>query len=77
MSSHPHAVAKINELFPKLTDPDADFRFMALNDLYEVLSTSQPTLLTSDAHLSQRISDGVVHALNDKNGEVQNMAVKW
>ena len=72
-----NATVQINALLPKLNDPDADFRFMALNDLFEVLSSNSATFMTSDQHLSQKVSDGIVQALNDKNGEVQNLAVKW
>ena len=55
---------------------DADFRFMAASDLTnELLSPSmEPTL--NDA-ISYKVVDAVLNTLQDKNGEVQNMGVKW
>jgi cullin-associated NEDD8-dissociated protein 1 len=69
-----HTVAA---LLPKLSDQDADFRFMSLNDLYTVLSTGHQGFLAQDFSLSARVVDGVLKTLDDTNGEVQNLAIKW
>jgi hypothetical protein len=55
---------------------DADFRFMAASDLTnELLSPSmEPTLNDS---VSYKVVEAVLNTLQDKNGEVQNMGVKW
>lgn len=64
-------------LLPKLSDADADLRYMSLNDLYNVLNTGTPNFLTADYHTSAKIIDGVLMTLDDQNGEVQNQAIKW
>lgn len=64
-------------LLPKLSDADADLRYMSLNDLYNVLNTGTPNFLTADYHTSAKIIDGVLMTLDDPNGEVQNQAIKW
>ena len=68
-----HALA----LLPKLSDADADLRYMSLNDLYNVLNAGAPNLLANDYHASAKIIDGVLTTLDDLNGEVQNQAIKW
>ena len=64
-------------LLPKLSDADADLRYMSLNDLYNLLTAGAPTFLSSDYHTSAKIIDGVIKTLDDHNGEVQNQAIKW
>ena len=64
-------------LLPKLNDADSDFRFMSLNDLYTVLSNGQPGFLVSDYNTAARAVDGILKTLDDQNGEVQNLAIKW
>lgn len=64
-------------LLPKLSDADADLRYMSLSDLHTLLSTGAPTFLNSDYHASAKIIDGVIHSLDDANGEVQSQAIKW
>lgn len=66
----------INGLLTKLSDPDSDFRFMSLNDLHQILTKQKADFLQHDYNLSSRINDNVVKALDDQNGEVQNLAVK-
>ena len=72
--------------FPTFVDPllanhsfcivDADFRFMATSDLTnELLSPAMEGVL-NDA-FSYKVVDAVLNTLQDKNGEVQNMGVKW
>ena len=64
-------------LLPKLSDADADLRYMSLNDLYSTLEAGSPTFLATDYHSSAKIIDGVLMTLDDQNGEVQNQAIKW
>ncbi|KAI1767464.1 TIP120-domain-containing protein [Hypoxylon sp. FL1150] len=66
----------INGLLAKLSDPDSDFRFMSLNDLHQILTKQKAEFLLHDYNLSSRINDSVIKALDDQNGEVQNLAVK-
>lgn len=66
----------IQNLLEKLSNPDSDFRFMSLNDLHSHLISNNNNPL-SDTGLSARVIDGVIKALDDANGEVQNLAVKW
>ncbi|KAI0833094.1 TIP120-domain-containing protein [Hypoxylon sp. FL0890] len=66
----------INALLGKLSDADPDFRFMSLNDLHQMLTKQKVDFLNHDYNTSSRIVDNVVKALDDQNGEVQNLAVK-
>ncbi|KAB5575574.1 armadillo-type protein [Coniochaeta sp. 2T2.1] len=63
-------------LLPKISDPDPDFRFMALNDLYAVLTTVKTDILAHDYSTAARTVDQVAKSLDDSNGEVQNQAIK-
>jgi cullin-associated NEDD8-dissociated protein 1 len=64
-------------LLPKLHDADPDFRFMSLNDLFQMLTNGKPDFLHTDYNTSARTVDGIVATLDDQNGEVQNLAIKW
>ncbi|KAF3918054.1 hypothetical protein ABW21_db0205353 [Orbilia brochopaga] len=66
---------QINPILQRLSDADSDFRFMALNDLHSLVTSSSNTL-SNDTGTTARLIDGVVKALDDSNGEVQNLAVK-
>ena len=72
--SSPAAVAA---LLPKFTDPDADIRYMSLNDLDNLLRSGAPGFLSNEFNICARTVDGLVKSLDDTNGEVQNQAVKW
>ena len=76
LPTHPtaHTVAS---LLPKLQDADSDFRFMSLNDLFTILSTANSSILLNDYHTAARAVDGILKTLDDQNGEVQNLAIKW
>lgn len=50
---------------------------MSLNDLLSILTSPNGSLAQADTALAGRVIDGVVKALDDANGEVQNLAVKW
>lgn len=65
----------VASLLPKLNDPDPDIRYMTLNDLHTMLETGAPTFLVHDYGTCARVVDGLIHTLNDGNGDVQNMAI--
>ncbi|KAK6348882.1 hypothetical protein TWF730_009648 [Orbilia blumenaviensis] len=67
---------QINPILQQLGDADSDFRFMALNDLYSLVTSSSNTIPSDSGSTTSRLIDGVVKALDDTNGEVQNLAVK-
>ena len=64
-------------LLPKFTDADADLRYMALNDLQNLLGAGHPGFLLSDLTTVGRTVDALLKTLDDTNGEVQNQAIKW
>ncbi|KAI2629165.1 TIP120-domain-containing protein [Hypomontagnella submonticulosa] len=66
----------VTALLSKLSDPDPDFRFMSLNDLHQILIRPKVEFLNHDYNTSSRVVDNVIKALDDQNGEVQNLAVK-
>ena len=53
---------------------DKDFRFMATNDL---MSELQKDSIKLDEDSERKVVQGVLKLVEDKNGEVQNLAVKW
>ncbi|KOS16995.1 Cullin-associated NEDD8-dissociated protein 1 [Escovopsis weberi] len=63
-------------LVSKLGDADPDFRFMSLNDLLTLLTNAKPDFLSHDYNIAARTVDGIIKALDDQNGEVQNLAIK-
>jgi cullin-associated NEDD8-dissociated protein 1 len=67
----------VTTLLSKFSDPDPDIRYMSLNDLYELLSVPSASHLSTDSFLSTKVTDGLLKALEDQNGEVQNQALKW
>lgn len=69
--------AVITQLLSKLTDADPDFRFMSLNDLNQILTNPKSDFLRTDFNTANRITEAVIKSLDDQNGEVQNLAVKW
>ena len=64
-------------LLPKFIDPDADIRYMSLNDLTKMLVTAPHTVFLNDVPTCNKLVDGLIQALDDKNGEVQNQSLKW
>jgi len=50
---------------------------MSLNDLFTVLSIGKPDFLHNDYNTAARAVDGILKTLDDQNGEVQNLAIKW
>ena len=61
----------------RLGDTDPDFRFMALNDLLLLLNNSPRDFLHHDYNIAARTVDAIIKTLDDQNGEVQNLAIKW
>ena len=64
-------------LLPKLHDVDPDYRFMALTDLFQALTNGLPDFLHGDFNTAARAVDGILKTLDDQNGEVQNLSIKW
>lgn len=57
-----------------MSNEDRDFRYMALNDLMNEL---QKETFHMEIAVETKVVKAVVQLFNDKNGEVQNLAVKW
>lgn len=67
----------LNSLLSKLTDPDPDIRYMSLSDVLGILNSPNSTYLAHDQQSSARLADGLLKALDDQHGDVQNQALKW
>lgn len=70
-------IANFNRrLLPRLQmqSTDKDFRFMATNDL---MSELQKDSIKLDDDSERKVVKMLLRLLEDKNGEVQNLAVKW
>ncbi|QSZ35824.1 hypothetical protein DSL72_006946 [Monilinia vaccinii-corymbosi] len=79
MASNPiaHPTSQtVASLLPKLHDADPDYRFMSLNDLYQVLMIGRADFLHNDYSTAAKTVDGIIRTLDDQNGEVQNLAIK-
>ncbi|XP_005997881.1 cullin-associated NEDD8-dissociated protein 1 [Latimeria chalumnae] len=63
----------ISNLLEKMTSTDKDFRFMATNDLMLEL---QKDSIKLDEESEKKVVKMLLKLLEDKNGEVQNLAVK-
>lgn len=63
----------IANLLEKMQSTDKDFRFMATNDL---MSELQKDSIKLDDDSERKVVKMVLRLLEDKNGEVQNLAVK-
>ena len=59
---------------PQMMSVDKDFRFMATNDLMMEL---QKDSIKLDDDSERKVVKSVLRLLEDKNAEVQNLAVKW
>lgn len=67
----------VMQLLNKLSEADPDYRFMALNDLINIFDRAKPDFLHHDYNAAARTVDSIIKTLDDQNGEVQNLAVKW
>ncbi|KAG9510927.1 Cullin-associated NEDD8-dissociated protein 1, partial [Fragariocoptes setiger] len=63
----------VQGLLEKMTSSDKDFRFMAANDLMGELQAENISL---DEESEQKVVNMLMRLLEDKNGEVQNLAVR-
>lgn len=70
MSTSPY---HISSLLDKMSSVDKDFRFMATNDLMTEL---QKDSIKLDDDSEKKVVQSVLRLVEDKNGEVQNLAVK-
>lgn len=68
-----YQIANLSTLLEKMTSVDKDFRFMATNDLMTELRNDSIKL---DDDSERKIVKTLLKLLEDKNGEVQNLAVK-
>lgn len=68
-----YQIANLSTLLEKMTSVDKDFRFMATNDLMTELKNDSIKL---DDDSERKIVKTLLKLLEDKNGEVQNLAVK-
>lgn len=66
----------LHGLLSKLSDPDPDIRYMSLNDLLGILNNPNSAYLSHDHISSTRLADGLLKALDDQHGDVQNQALK-
>ena len=57
-----------------MSSSDKDFRFMATNDLMGEL---QKDSIKLDDDSERKVVKMLLRLLEDKNGEVQNLAVRW
>lgn len=69
--------ANLNGLLSKLDDPDPDMRYMSLNDLLGIINSQNSAYLAQDQRSSTKLADGLLKALDDQHGDVQNQALKW
>lgn len=58
----------------QMNSSDKDFRFMATNDL---MSELQKDSIKLDDESERKVVRMLLKLLEDKNGEVQNLAVRW
>ncbi|KAL1924349.1 uncharacterized protein VTP21DRAFT_7384 [Calcarisporiella thermophila] len=66
-------VFMVTSLLDKMSNEDLDFRYMAANDLMNELQKDTFYLEESS---EKRVVAAVLNLMNDKNGEVQSLAVK-
>ncbi|KAI1951384.1 hypothetical protein LOZ12_002517 [Ophidiomyces ophidiicola] len=69
-------VISLSSLLPKFSDPDPDIRYMSLNDLHDILVNPNSSFLPQEQHYISKVSEGLLKALEDQHGEVQNQALK-
>lgn len=67
----------ISSLLSKITHPDPDIRYMSVNDVLAILDNPSSAFLVGDSYAASKVVDGLLRALADTHGEVQNQALKW
>ena len=55
--------ANVQALLPKLTDADADLRYMSLSDLHKVLNNGAPGFLIGDHMTCTKTVEGLLKSL--------------
>ncbi|KAL8737976.1 MAG: hypothetical protein Q9181_001158 [Wetmoreana brouardii] len=68
--------AAISALLPKLSDADADIRYMSLSDLDRILREGASGFLANEYHTCAKAVECLLKTLDDTNGEVQNQAIQ-
>jgi cullin-associated NEDD8-dissociated protein 1 len=63
-------------LLPKLNDADSDIRYMTLNDLIQMFQNGSQSFIQHDYTTCAKVVEGLVGALSDTHGDVQNQAIK-
>ncbi|KKK24715.1 hypothetical protein ARAM_004718 [Aspergillus rambellii] len=76
MADRQQVQQNLNGLLSKLDDPDPDMRYMSLNDLYGILTSPGSSYLPHDQFSSAKLAEGLLKALDDQHGDVQNQALK-
>lgn len=69
--------AAISALLAKFGDADADIRYMSLNDLDKILRSGAQGFLSNEYQICAKVVESLLKTLDDRNGEVQNQAIKW
>ena len=69
--------ADVAALFNKFDDPDSDIRYMTLADLDKILKAGSLTFLSREQSTCNRAVDHLIKLLDDSNGDVQSLALKW
>lgn len=69
--------SSLNRLLDNLDNQDPDFRYMSLNDLQTLLKAPSSSWIHGEPHTAKRLIEGLIKALQDQNGEVQNKALQW
>lgn len=73
----PATPSSVLSLVGKLSEADPDYRYMALTDLISMFERGKPDFLHHDYNAAARTVDAIIKTLDDQNGEVQNLAIKW
>ncbi|KAI4105066.1 MAG: hypothetical protein L6R37_002954 [Teloschistes peruensis] len=68
--------AAISALLAKFGDADADIRYMSLNDLDKILRSGAQGFLSNEYQICAKVVESLLKTLDDRNGEVQNQAIK-
>jgi cullin-associated NEDD8-dissociated protein 1 len=71
-------------LLEKMNSSDSDFRYMAINDLMSELQRPMSTGASGgaggplfDPTIEKKVVSALLKLIQDKNGEVSSLAVKW
>jgi cullin-associated NEDD8-dissociated protein 1 len=73
----PPTAQSVLQLVNKLSEADPDYRYMALTDMISLFDKGKHDFLHHDYNAAARTVDAIIKTLDDQNGEVQNLAIKW